>query len=86
MPTIEYWSAPWCAPCKTLKPKVIALAEAHGFEFREHDVDDPKETAVPVQNILGVPYIEVHLPGDPYPKIITQNMASILNIKKAMNL
>lgn len=32
-PTLVLFTAPWCGPCKALKPQVMEWAEAHDFNI-----------------------------------------------------
>lgn len=43
-PQILYFGATWCSPCKTQKPKVLAL-KAEGYRVRTFDYDDHTELA-----------------------------------------
>ncbi|MCL2736287.1 MAG: thioredoxin family protein [Propionibacteriaceae bacterium] len=50
MPTtpilITYFTAPWCAPCRQLAPRVRTIAEAVGATVRMVDIDtDPRAAA-----------------------------------------
>ena len=80
---IDYWSASWCQPCHTLKPKVIKLAAQRGFRFVEHDVDVETSQAVTL-HILGVPTLFIQAADALFPAIVTSTMATIPQIKKAM--
>ena len=42
-PTVVYFSAPWCAPCKAFGPLVEKLAKETGVTVVKVDVDDPPE-------------------------------------------
>lgn len=81
-PTIDYWSAAWCAPCKTLKPKVRALCEANGWSLHEHDLDKEPDAALAL-SILGVPTLFLHTESGAQMRL-NSDAASPLNIKKAM--
>lgn len=53
---IVYYSAPWCAPCKKLWPRVEKMAREHGFPIEKVDVSDKV-----VPGILSVPTIRVYV-------------------------
>ena len=82
---IDYWSASWCQPCHTLKPKVIKLAAKHGFEFVEHDVDVETDEALD-KHLLGVPTLFVQAPDALFPIVVTSTMATLPQIRKAMGV
>lgn len=82
---IDYWSASWCQPCKILKPKVVALTVKHGFDFVEHDVDVETDEAIG-RGILAVPTLFISTEDSLFPASLSGSMASIMNIRKAMNL
>ena len=42
---IEYYTAPWCGPCRVMEPLVKALAERRKLPLREYNVDISKEKA-----------------------------------------
>lgn len=42
---IEYVGASWCAPCRTVKPLVMAIAHKFGITVTEYDYDEMEETA-----------------------------------------
>lgn len=56
MVEIEYFTAPWCAPCKKLWPRVEKLARGHGFPIERVDISDKVVTG-----ILSVPTIRVYV-------------------------
>lgn len=56
---IVYYSAPWCAPCKKLWPRVESLARGHGFPIEKVDISDKT-----VPGILSVPTIRVYVDGE----------------------
>lgn len=43
---ILYFTASWCAPCKTAKPNLYAAASAASIPVIQHDVDSSPEIAV----------------------------------------
>ena len=60
---IVYFSAPWCMPCKQLKPKVVKLAKESGLEIEEVNIDKHPEVAAGY-GIKGVPRIFVEASGE----------------------
>ena len=52
---ITYYTAPWCAPCKQLLPKVKAEAERWGLGLDIINIDDGGAP----QHIKSVPTIEI---------------------------
>lgn len=56
MKTVLYFSAKWCAPCKTLRPQVERACESVGVPFEFHDIDAEPDFAF-VHGILHVPTI-----------------------------
>lgn len=59
MVEIEYFTAPWCAPCKKLWPRVEQLAQEHGFPIKNVDISDKT-----IPGILSVPTIRVYVDGE----------------------
>jgi thioredoxin-like negative regulator of GroEL len=81
MPSIDYWSAIWCQPCKTLKPKIRDLCEKEGWALIEHDLDEESETAAAL-GIMTVPTLFLHAKGHTTP--MTGSTVSMINIRKVM--
>ena len=52
---IVYYSAPWCAPCKKLWPRVEQLARERGLPIERVDISDKI-----IPGILSVPTIRVY--------------------------
>jgi thioredoxin-like negative regulator of GroEL len=44
-PIVVAFTAPWCGPCKQLKPKLAALADKWGFTVAVVDAGDEPELA-----------------------------------------
>jgi thioredoxin-like negative regulator of GroEL len=44
-PVVVAFTASWCGPCKTLKPKLSALADKWGFTLAIVDAGDQRELA-----------------------------------------
>ena len=80
--TITYLTASWCAPCKTLLPKVRHLADELGVRLDVIDVDrDPWQ--VP-QGVMGVPTIFVHTNGEVTAQL-SPDTATIPALRKALS-
>lgn len=51
---IKYYSAPWCAPCKQMWPRIQRFAEKHGIHVDKIDISETN-----VDGILSVPTIDI---------------------------
>lgn len=78
-PSIEYWSAVWCQPCKTLKPKVQAMCLQYGWPLVEYDLDDNAELAASL-GIQSVPTLFLRVDGHTTP--VTGSAISLQHIRK----
>ena len=58
MKTVIYFSAPWCEPCKAMKPAFIALMEDEGIKYELVDVSE-NQAAARKYKVMGVPTIVV---------------------------
>lgn len=56
MKAVLYFSAPWCAPCKKLRPQVKRTCEAAGIPFEVHDVDAEPDFAL-AHDVRHVPTV-----------------------------
>ena len=80
--TITYLTANWCAPCKTLLPKVRDLADELGVRLDVIDVDrDPWK--VP-SGVMGVPTIFVRTNGEVTSQL-SPDTATIPALRKALS-
>lgn len=62
---VYYFSAPWCQPCKSFKPIVLAAVVEAGYEWLEVDVDEFPEMAAN-EGIMTLPTVKfIHRP-DPF--------------------
>lgn len=65
MSKVVYFTAPWCAPCKKLKPKLLAFAQEAGIEVEEANIDkDDYAAKAQLFGVLGVPRIYVEATGE----------------------
>jgi thioredoxin-like negative regulator of GroEL len=62
-PLMVMFTAPWCGPCKQVKPAVHALQAAYGFPLVEIDVDTLSPAERSELGIRGVPTVRVLAAG-----------------------
>lgn len=55
---LTYYSAPWCAPCKKVMPKVKALADEVSADLDVIDIDK-----TPVADVMSVPTLDILVDG-----------------------
>lgn len=67
---VDFW-APWCGPCKTMKPQYESFANAHGDRFKvgKVNVDEYPEIAQ-VYSLYSIPTILVFQDGEPVKTLI----------------
>lgn len=59
---VYYFSAPWCQPCKTFKPQVLAKSVDAGYEWLEINVDEDPEMAAN-EGVMTLPTVKfIHRP------------------------
>jgi thioredoxin-like negative regulator of GroEL len=59
VPQLVMFTAPWCGPCKQVKPAVHALQTAYGFPLVEIDVDTLSPAQRSELGIRAVPTVRV---------------------------
>lgn len=59
MSSVIYYSAPWCMPCKTLKPAVEKFCKENNVAFRDVNIDAPQPGAVVPSALTSVPSMMV---------------------------
>jgi thioredoxin 1 len=56
MLTVEYYTAPWCGPCRTFGPVMDEVMRVKGINYQKIDVDSYRELAT-TNGISSVPTI-----------------------------
>lgn len=64
---IVLFGAPWCAPCKALKPLLTASCESAGLQLEYVDVEFPDDRSA---DITTVPTVRVY---DEYGEVIREH-------------
>lgn len=59
---VVLFSAPWCEPCKSLKPRLEKLAADHGFEVVNLDIEEAKDFVRSI-GVRSVPTTRVYQDG-----------------------
>ena len=54
MLTVEYYTAPWCGPCKAFGPVMDQVMKTKGISYQKIDVDSNKELVM-TKGISSVP-------------------------------
>lgn len=52
---LEYFTAPWCQPCKVFGPTIEKFAEENGYVLDKINIQDEPERLVP--DVLGLPTV-----------------------------
>jgi thioredoxin-like negative regulator of GroEL len=58
-PQVVIFTAPWCGPCKMLKPALVALKADYGFELTELNVEDFTPEDLQTLGVRNVPNVRV---------------------------
>ena len=56
MLTVEYYTAPWCGPCRTFGPVMDEVMKVKGISYQKIDVDSNRELAM-ANSVSSVPTI-----------------------------
>jgi thiol-disulfide isomerase/thioredoxin len=56
MLTVEYYTAPWCGPCKAFGPVMDEVMRVKGISYQKIDVDSNREMAM-TNSVSSVPTI-----------------------------
>lgn len=63
-PTLAYFWAPWCGPCRLVSPSVEAVAESYGDRLKVVKLEvDANPEAVKFCNVEGVPALRLFQEG-----------------------
>lgn len=56
MLTVEYYTAPWCGPCKAFGPVMDEVMRVKGISYQKIDVDNNRELAT-TNSVSSVPTV-----------------------------
>ncbi|MFP3609193.1 thioredoxin family protein [Paraburkholderia sp. SIMBA_050] len=59
VPQVVIFTAPWCGPCKMLKPALAALKADYGFALTELNVEDFDAAELQTLGVRNVPNVRV---------------------------
>lgn len=82
MKTLFYMTAPWCQPCKAMKPIAKELAKRYNASFIEVNVDEQQPI---LPEITGIPTAVIYGPESGEPEaILTPQMLNPVSLAKAL--
>ena len=60
---VDFW-APWCKPCETIEPHLVAISEERGVRLVKLDID--RSTLLPARyGVLALPTVILFAEGEP---------------------
>lgn len=70
---VVVFSAPWCGPCRVLKPHLIKLHQSHpDVKLYSVNVDE-----VPIETIRSLPTVRAYRNGIQVGQVVGSNVASV---------
>ncbi|MEZ2310761.1 thioredoxin family protein [Paraburkholderia sp. RCC_158] len=58
-PQVVIFTAPWCGPCKMVKPALVALKAEYGLDLTELNVEDFSPEDLQTLGVRNVPNVRV---------------------------
>lgn len=74
--SVVIFTAPWCGPCKAIKPRIPEIASSYGVKSFWVDLDKNPGLAA-VYNIQAVPFIITYHEGNVVESLATNNAQKI---------
>lgn len=86
--TVHYFTAQWCAPCKTFGPRLTAFAQKFAEArviLEKHDIDEEPNLASNL-GVMSVPQVILSKSGDVYSPdaILAGGMVSVPNVRESI--